>query len=154
MDENASATDSNDHGLDEQESSGESPKTLVHVDPELQDQIRRCSIGSSIDGGSDAYAEQDDLQEPVVADLSDGSPKAQSPFGAITSSLSLIEMVVRLASLQEFQQASHLAIPDHIMSFFLEESSTTGLVGEAQWKARNDTKNRIGFDPYDDKATT
>jgi hypothetical protein len=73
---------------------------------------------------------------------------ARSPFGSVTTSLSLLEMLIRLASLQEFQQASHLAIPDHVLTFFLDETSTTGLVGEARWKARNDTKQRLGFDPY------
>ncbi|KFA70865.1 hypothetical protein S40288_09907 [Stachybotrys chartarum IBT 40288] len=74
----------------------------------------------------------------------------RSPFRAITTSLSLLEMMIRLAGLQEFQQRSHLAIPDHVMTFFLEETSTTGLVGEAQWKARSETKRTVGFDPYAD----
>ncbi|KAL7910791.1 RanGTP-binding domain-containing protein [Trichoderma velutinum] len=77
---------------------------------------------------------------------------SRSPFGAITTSLSLIEMLIRLAGLQEFQQASHLSIPDHILTFFLEETSTTGLTGEAMWRARSDTKQRVGFDPYTDTA--
>ncbi|KAH6605884.1 binding protein [Trichoderma cornu-damae] len=77
---------------------------------------------------------------------------SRSPFGAITTSLSLIEMLIRLAGLQEFQQASHLSIPDHILTFFLEETSTTGLTGEAMWRARSETKQRVGFDPYTDTA--
>lgn len=77
---------------------------------------------------------------------------SRSPFGAITTSLSLIEMLIRLAGLQEFQQASHLSIPDHILTFFLEETSTTGLTGEAMWRARSETKQRVGFDPYTDAA--
>lgn len=75
---------------------------------------------------------------------------ARSPFKAITSSLSLIEMLIRLAGLQEFQQASHLSIPDHILTFFLEETSTTGLSGEAQQTVRSEAKRRVGFDPYTD----
>ena len=75
---------------------------------------------------------------------------ARSPFGGITTSLSLIEMLIRLAGLQEFQQTSHLTIPDHILTFFLEETSTTGLVGEAQWRARKEAKAHVGFDPYSD----
>ncbi|EHK44086.1 hypothetical protein TRIATDRAFT_245069 [Trichoderma atroviride IMI 206040] len=77
---------------------------------------------------------------------------SRSPFGTITTSLSLIEMLIRLAGLQEFQQASHLSIPDHILTFFLEETSTTGLTGEAMWRARSQTKQRVGFDPYTDAA--
>ncbi|KAK1774484.1 RanGTP-binding protein-domain-containing protein [Copromyces sp. CBS 386.78] len=78
---------------------------------------------------------------------------ARSPFGAITSSLSLMEMLIRLCSLQEFQQTSHLSIPDHILTFFLEETSTTGLRGEAKWDVRHEAKMRMGFDPYTDTPT-
>lgn len=78
---------------------------------------------------------------------------ARSPFSSITSSLSLMEMLIRLTSLQEFQQAAHLSIPDHILSFFLEETSTTGLKGEARWRVRNEAERRVGFDPYTDTPT-
>ncbi|KAL2266098.1 hypothetical protein VTJ83DRAFT_5450 [Remersonia thermophila] len=79
-----------------------------------------------------------------------GSYMMKSPFGAIASSLSLLEMLIRLTSLQEFQQTSHLAIPDHILTFFLEDTSTTGLQGEARWRMRREAKRRMGFDPYTD----
>lgn len=78
---------------------------------------------------------------------------ARSPFSSITSSLSLMEMLIRLTSLQEFQQAAHLSIPDHILSFFLEETSTTGLKGEERWRVRNEAERRVGFDPYTDTPT-
>ncbi|KAK3902529.1 RanGTP-binding protein-domain-containing protein [Staphylotrichum tortipilum] len=74
----------------------------------------------------------------------------RAPFGTIASSLSLLEMLIRLTSLQEFQQTPHLAIPDHILMFFLEETSTTGLQGEAHWRMRSEAKRRMGFDPYTD----
>lgn len=75
---------------------------------------------------------------------------ARSPFDGVTSSLSLVEMLIRLAGLQEFQQASHISIPDHILTFFLEETSTTGLSGEASRRERRETRGRLGFDPYTD----
>jgi hypothetical protein len=53
-------------------------------------------------------------------------PRNASPFGPVRTSLSLLEMLIRLTALQQFQQASHLAIPDELLTFFLEESSTTG----------------------------
>ncbi|KAJ2898947.1 hypothetical protein MKZ38_003580 [Zalerion maritima] len=81
---------------------------------------------------------------------SPGAFVSRSPFGAITSSLSLLEMIVRLTSLQEFQQTSHLAIPDHILTFFLEETSTTGLKGQERWRVRTEAKQKVGFDPYMD----
>jgi hypothetical protein len=123
---------------------------------------------SPIDSKLAAKVENITLKEPERTESERGGPRkvmgasagptrhnrgtVESPFGAITTSLSLIEMLVRLAGLQEFQQASHLSIPDHILTFFLEETSTTGLVGEAQWKTREQTKRRVGFDPYTDAA--
>ncbi|KAK0707405.1 RanGTP-binding protein-domain-containing protein [Lasiosphaeris hirsuta] len=82
-----------------------------------------------------------EVQEPKMA---------KSPFGPVVSSLSLLEMLIRLTSLQEFQQTPHLSIPDHILTFFLDETSTTGLSGQAHWALRNATKRRMGFDPYTD----
>lgn len=120
------------------------------VDSKLLEQIRNISIKSS-----PATA----LSPQSSGDLEKAKPDnaesfvARSPFGAIITSLSLMEMMVRLASLQEFQQTTHLAIPDHILTFFLEETSTTGLRGEERWKSRNDAKRRVGFDPYTDTPT-
>lgn len=48
----------------------------------------------------------------------------RSPFGAIHTSLSLLEMLLRLTSLQEFEQTTHLAIPDHVLRFYLDESTS------------------------------
>lgn len=83
----------------------------------------------------------------------DANFMARSPFSSVVSSLSLMEMMMRLTSLQEFQQATHMSIPDYILTFFLEETSTTGLKGEERWKARNEAKRRVGFDPYTDTPT-
>ena len=109
---------------------------------EIEARTRKLSLcsGDEVDSAA-ASAEAPNLR--VVA---------RSPFGGITTSLSLIEMLTRLAGLQEFQQTSHLTIPDHILTFFLEETSTTGLVGEAQWRARKEARAHVGFDPYSDSA--
>lgn len=79
------------------------------------------------------------------------SPKA-SPFGPIRSSLSLLEMLIRLTALQQFQQASHLSIPDELLTFFLEESSTTGAGGDGdeRRRTRREARRKVGFDPYDE----
>lgn len=79
------------------------------------------------------------------------SPKV-SPFGPIRSSLSLLEMLIRLTALQQFQQASHLSIPDELLTFFLEESSTTGAGGDgdARRRTRREARQKVGFDPYDE----
>lgn len=75
----------------------------------------------------------------------------RSPFGAIMTSLSLLEMLLRLTSLQEFEQKTHLAIPDQLLRFYLDESaSTSGLYGQQRVAARKEAEAKMGFDPYSD----
>jgi RanGTP-binding protein len=71
---------------------------------------------------------------------------------AIQTSLSLLELLLRLTSLQQFQQQPHLSITDELLNFFLEESATTGAGGdEAHRQAlRADARRRVGWDPYDE----
>ncbi|TVY93170.1 Ran-specific GTPase-activating protein [Lachnellula willkommii] len=75
-----------------------------------------------------------------------------SLYGPVRSSLSLLEMLIRLTALQQFQQASHLTIPDELLTFFLEESSTTGAGGDAdnRRRTRREARRKVGFDPYDE----
>lgn len=75
-----------------------------------------------------------------------------TPFPQIRSSLSLLEMLIRLTALQQFQQTSHLSVPDEFLTFFLEESSTTGAgpAAEERRRARHDARMKVGFDPYDE----
>ncbi|KAH8601183.1 RanGTP-binding protein-domain-containing protein [Bisporella sp. PMI_857] len=80
-------------------------------------------------------------------------PPSTSPlFEPMTSSLSLLEMLIRLTILQQFQQASHLTIPDELISFFLEDASTTGAGGDAdsRRRIRREARQKVGFDPYDE----
>ncbi|KZF21009.1 Ran-binding-domain-containing protein [Xylona heveae TC161] len=76
----------------------------------------------------------------------------RSPLPPIRTSLSLLETLIRLTSLQQFQQTSHLAINDELLNFFLQESSTTGAGSDtdARRRARQDARRRVGFDPYDE----
>ncbi|KAJ5173173.1 GTP-binding nuclear protein Ran-related protein [Penicillium capsulatum] len=73
-------------------------------------------------------------------------------FENIRTSLSLLETLLRLTSLQQFQQQSHLSISDELLNFFLEESSTTGAGGDEKHRQRlrNDARRRVGWDPYDE----
>ncbi|RDW78535.1 RanGTP-binding protein [Aspergillus mulundensis] len=73
-------------------------------------------------------------------------------FNNIRTSLSLLETLLRLMSLQQFQQQSHLSISDELLNFFLEESSTTGAGGDEQHRQRlrADARRRVGWDPYDE----
>lgn len=75
----------------------------------------------------------------------------RSPFGAIKTSLSLLEMLLRLTSLQEFEQRTHLSIPDNILKFYLDESvSTSGLRGAQRAAASAEAERKVGFNPYTD----
>ena len=71
---------------------------------------------------------------------------------AIRTSLSLLELLLRLTSLQQFQQQSHLSITDELLNFFLEESATTGAGGDEgrRQALRADARRRVGWDPYDE----
>ncbi|KAL2829812.1 RanGTP-binding protein-domain-containing protein [Aspergillus cavernicola] len=73
-------------------------------------------------------------------------------FNNIRTSLSLLETLLRLMSLQQFQQQSHLSISDELLNFFLEESSNTGAGGDEQHRQRlrADARRRVGWDPYDE----
>jgi hypothetical protein len=91
-----------------------------------------------------------EILHPSPKPVTPGPPS--SPFGPIRSSLSLLEMLIRLTALQQFQQASHLSIPDELLTFFLEESSTigTGPDGEERRRKRHEARQKVGFDPYDE----
>lgn len=74
----------------------------------------------------------------------------QPRLPAIQTSLSLLETILRLLSLQQFQQLPHLSIPDELLTFFLSESASTGSDGEDRKRLRNEARQRVGFDPYDE----
>ncbi|KAJ5550150.1 GTP-binding nuclear protein Ran-related protein [Penicillium sp. DV-2018c] len=73
-------------------------------------------------------------------------------FENIRTSLSLLETLLRLTSLQQFQQQSHLSISDELLNFFLEESSSTGAGGDEQHRQRlrYEARRRVGWDPYNE----
>lgn len=125
----------------------------LSIDSQLEVQIRGLSLQSS--ESTIAPAKASALARANKLDKSQEASDfvSRSPFGAITTSLSLLEMLIRLASLQEFQQAPHLSIPDHILTFFLEQTSTTGLAGEAGTRIREEVRRKVGFDPYSDNPS-
>lgn len=77
---------------------------------------------------------------------------ALAPNGPVKTSLSLLEMLIRLTALQQFRQASHLTIEDELLNFFLEDTSTTGAGADVEYRQRlrRDARRRVGFDPYDE----
>jgi len=84
----------------------------------------------------------------------DGSvPRATTASNVqVKTSLSLLEMLIRLTALQQFRQSSHLTIEDELLNFFLEDSATTGAGPNAEYRqrVRRDARRRVGFDPYDE----
>ena len=105
-----------------------------------------------------------DAQAAALSRLQLTSPLPSSPYHppspdqtsirahlpAIQTSLSLLETLLRLLSLQQFQQLPHLSIPDELLTFFLSESASTGSDGEDRKRLRNEARRRVGFDPYDE----
>ncbi|CAK7197599.1 Ran-specific GTPase-activating protein 30 [Sporothrix eucalyptigena] len=118
------------------------------IDSRLAEKMRNMSV---LDTAATPNQQQDSNNKNNSPGQDQVQPHvAQSPFGSVISSLSLLEMLVRLTSLQQFQQISHLSIPDHILTFFLEETSATGLRGEDRWNAKRAAEVKMGFDPYTD----
>ncbi|KAF2098370.1 Ran-binding-domain-containing protein, partial [Rhizodiscina lignyota] len=79
-------------------------------------------------------------------------PTAPTTLPPLRTSLSLLELLIRLTALQQFQQCSHLAITDELLNFFLSEAGTTGAGGDAETRrrVRREARQRVGFDPYDE----
>jgi len=77
---------------------------------------------------------------------------SQARLPPIKTSLSLLEMLMKLAALQQFRQESHLAIEDELLNFFLEDSATAGAGFDKSYRqrVRHDALRRVGFDPYDE----
>lgn len=91
----------------------------------------------------------DKSKSPIPAHQTPTPPTTLPP---IKTSLSMLEMLIRLTALQQFQQSSHLAIPDEFLTFFLSESSTVGSGGDSEQRrqVRREARQRVGFDPYDE----
>ncbi|KAL5350827.1 Ran-specific GTPase-activating protein 30 [Pseudogymnoascus australis] len=115
-------------------------------DPDLTRSLSNLDIGSSSSTGSPSPQKRRYSRPPTAPQSS------ATPFGPVRSSLSLLEMLIRLTALQQFQQASHLSIPDELLNFFLEESSTTGAGGDVEERRRRrfEARQKVGFDPYDE----
>lgn len=65
------------------------------------------------------------------------------------SSLSLLQCLLRLASLQNYQQASHLSVHDELLNLFLSDANSWLGSRESREREREDAKRRIGFDPFE-----
>ncbi|CAK7221928.1 Ran-specific GTPase-activating protein 30 [Sporothrix curviconia] len=147
---------------DSYSSDSEAPANPRHIalaptEAHLTEQMRNMAIAGGIAPSQHHGPSNGSSPNSTDGCLAPSPPRprtAQPPFGPVVTSLSLLEMLVRLTSLQQFQQTSHLAIPDHILTFFLEEASATGLKGEERWKARRAAEKKMGFDPFTDTPPT
>ncbi|KAI1336973.1 Ran-binding-domain-containing protein [Xylariaceae sp. FL0016] len=135
------------------------PKSISRpsADHNLITQLNRMNIASSrpssLDSRPQSPTDTHTLTSNGVSPVHAETLLERSPFGAITTSLSLLEMLLRLTSLQEFEQTTHLAIPDHVLKFYLDESaSSSGLHGRQRWEAGAEAERKVGFDPYADAA--
>jgi hypothetical protein len=114
------------------------------LDPQVTYSLSRLQL-------ENAHTPSPDPSRQLVNQSSSNSIIPNVP--PIRTSLSLLETLLRLLSLQQFQQTSHLAIPDELLNFFLSESATTGAAhGDEQERRRlrNEARRRVGFDPYDE----
>jgi len=115
------------------------------LDPDLSGALSKLKLRSSTTSSS-----------PMANNQLTHHHLAQSPTSrhtpSIKTSLSLLEMLLKLAALQQFRQDSHLAIEDELLNFFLEDSATAGAGPDKDYRQRlrHDAVRRVGFDPYDE----
>ena len=135
-------TDDDEESMGPASSARPSSSRSASVDP-LAGPLARLNLGS---GKNDLESHRtSEVQQQITA-----PPLAAA--GAVKTSLSLLEMLIRLTALQQFRQASHLTIEDELLNFFLEDASTTGAGPNADYRqrVRRDARRRVGFDPYDE----
>ena len=120
------------------------PSRAQSLDPALTNGLSNLRVHSSPSPSSGVnYSQSTQLISLPVA----------PSLPIIRTSLSLLETILRLLSLQQFQQMSHLSIPDELLNFFLSEAATTGAASGddvARRRRRNEARQRVGFDPYDE----
>ncbi|KAK2809516.1 hypothetical protein FQN50_003784 [Emmonsiellopsis sp. PD_5] len=129
-----------------------SPSTRIprsqSLDPQLSEKMKNLRLRrDNTQSPSPNRQQQQQLsQQPPQSTLTNPL------FSNIRTSLSLLETLLRLTSLQQFQQQSHLSITDELLNFFLEESSTTGAGGDEhhRQRVRAEARRRVGWDPYNE----
>ena len=89
---------------------------------------------------------------PAMPALPAPAPSPATKTPQIRTTLSLLEMALKLTALQQHRQESHLSTSDELLNFFLEDSATAGAGGDkaARQRARQQVTRRVGFDPFDE----
>jgi hypothetical protein len=67
---------------------------------------------------------------------------------AVRSDLSVLECLLRLTILQNYQQAQHTSVHDELLNLFLSDSSWSGSK-EQRRVEREQARNKLGFDPFE-----
>ncbi|KAM3501136.1 hypothetical protein MY10362_005805 [Beauveria mimosiformis] len=91
----------------------EQRKSREIVTDEVINQLSSLCLNS----GYPPHSEDESALQDATSSVSESTPS--SLFSMVTTSLSLLELVIRLAVLQQTQQKSHLSIPDHVLTCFL-----------------------------------
>ncbi|EFE31084.1 uncharacterized protein ARB_01952 [Trichophyton benhamiae CBS 112371] len=130
-----------------EEDEPEAASATITEEDELSENLAKLRIPNKHKSSSSQVA------VPLSSDHPMSSSTVSNPlFNNIRTSLSLLETLLRLTSLQQFQQQSHLSITDELLTFFLEESSATGAGGDEQHRqrVRSEARRKVGWDPYDE----
>ena len=133
-------TESEDSDLESESDVPAKPSRTPSVEPSVTTAMSRLQLKSPSATPSSPYP-------------TSSQPQAGPQLPPIRTSLSLLETLLRLLSLQQFQQTPHLSIPDELLTFFLSESASTGTAGgdvEERKRLRDEARRRVGFDPYDE----
>jgi RanGTP-binding protein len=125
------------------------------LDPELASAMTQLKITTASSESQEARQRYVNFVPSPNASISSSSlplPSFAEGIGPVTTTLSLLETLIRLTSLQQFQQRSHLCISDEVLNFFLNESSSTGAGSdhEVRQRRRQEARDKVGFDPYDE----
>ncbi|KAI9800920.1 MAG: hypothetical protein M1833_003057 [Piccolia ochrophora] len=152
-------SDSDDESELETEDSSSQPRSSrpreASVEPQLETAFSALNLNTPSSSTSTPSRANNQLTPHTPFHLY-ASPSLGGPTsgraGPIKTSLSLLELLIRLTALQQFQQTSHLAITDELLNFFLSESSSTGagIDGDERRRKRDAARRKVGFDPYDE----
>lgn len=112
------------------------------AEPSITSELSRLNVSTPTTASS-----------PPQHPMASSQQQVRPSLPPIRTSLSLLETLLRLLSLQQFQQTPHLSIPDELLTFFLSESASTGAASndaQERKRLREDARRRVGFDPYDE----
>jgi RanGTP-binding protein len=120
--------------------------------PSAEPQLTNSLAKLKLNGDSSPSPISSPINAPNQTSYSLTTTRPPHSVSNVQTSLSLLEVLLRLVALTQYRQTSHLAATDEFLNFFLEESNTTGAEGDenARQQIRGDARRKVGFDPYDE----